>query len=98
MQERKNHLFYISLRWGTYCLISFLTALAIIVPITRIASTLIILGYCAYTAFSILRLYTQIEKEGRQGKTALLAALAVDGQEIIYILLALLAGLACGLN
>lgn len=98
MEQKKNHLFYISLRYGVYTGISFLTALAVIVPITRIASSLIIIGYSLYTAFSIFRAYTEAELNGRYGYRALRQALSVDGIELVFIVLALLVGFAVGLG
>lgn len=97
MEDKKvNHLYYGSLRYGTYCGISFLTALAVIIPVTRFASSLIITGYSAYVGFSVFRAFAQAEKDGKHGKRALRQALSVDGIEIVYTVLALLVGLVVG--
>lgn len=93
-----NHAYYASLRWGTYTGISFLTTLACVIPITRMAVSLVIFGYTSYTCFCIFRDYTEIEKDGRGGKRGVLAALAVNGQELIYLVLALMVGLVVGLG
>jgi hypothetical protein len=94
--KKPNALYYASLRYGTYTGLSFLTALGCIIPITRTASALIILGYTSYTAFSIFRAYTHAESQGKYGKKALRFALSIDGIELIFIVLALLVGLTVG--
>ena len=90
-------IFWVSVKFGVYSLTAFLTALAVIVPFTRIAVGLAIVCYLAYILMDTFKQYTAIELDRREyGKRAMIWAVSFNASEIVYLVISLLVGLLIG--
>jgi len=97
--QKVNHIFWISIRWSTYTAISTIICLACILPVTRWAAGLVLLCYTGYAVSEVFKDYARIQQERQlQGKTAFNFAVINNGLEFVYLVMAVLIGLLCGLG
>jgi 4-hydroxybenzoate polyprenyltransferase len=85
--EKSQHLYYFSLRWGTYCVLATVTFFAKIIPGARLFAILAILIYFIYMMADTFKISSQLGDKGIK------KAFALNSQDFMYFLLALAYGL-----
>ncbi len=95
-QPKKNHLFWLGIRLGTYSGITFLTAIAAHIPTLAPASLFIIGGYGLYMLWGTVRHYVALSKDHyvqSRAKFLWLKAFTIDINDYGFYILAVLVGM-----
>ena len=87
-----------SLRWSTYCFLSFLSAIATYYPLARIGASILIILYLFYLLADTWKAYSKIRVDGQAHdmQEAWSMAFAYNSQDLVFLLVAILIGLYVG--
>ena len=87
-----------SIRWATYCFISFLTAIATYYPLARIGALLLLLLYFLYLLSDTWKAYTKIRVAGdaHDIQEAWSMALSYNSQDFVFLVIAIIIGVYVG--
>lgn len=96
--KRKRTFMWVNIRWSVYSGLSFLTALSIIVPSLTYQCSAIVFIYVVYLFFSTFIDYTKAESNTHNIGKSIRMALAVNGMEIAYFVLAMIVGFVVGIG
>ena len=87
-----------SVRWSTYCFLSFLSAIATYYPLARIGVSILIILYLFYLLSDTWKAYSKIRTEGiaHDMQEAWSMALAYNSQDFVFLVVAILIGVYAG--